>query len=102
MLRQLEDISRGNVSERELERAKNRVQSSHVFQLERFGGFGGRADQLNYYNVMDRRPAVHNQDIDRYVAVTRDDVARVAGTLSAPGCVWLFNRRSSARPWPRP
>ncbi len=80
--RQIEDISRGDVSERELERAKNRIQASHVFQLERFGGFGGRADQLNYYNVMTGDPAYINQDIDRYLAVTRDDIARVAGMLS--------------------
>ena len=82
VLRQIEDISSGGVSDRELERAKNRVQSSHVFQLERFGGFGGRADQLNYYNVMTGDPAYINQDIDRYVAVTRDDIARVAGILA--------------------
>ena len=82
VFKQIEDISRGGVSERELERAKNRVQSSHVFQLERFGGFGGRADQLNYYNVMTGDPAFINQDIDRYVSVTTDDMARVAGMLA--------------------
>ncbi len=80
--RQIEDISRGGVSDRELERAKNRVQSSHVFQLERFGGFGGRADQLNYYNIMAGDPGFINQDMDRYAAVTLDDVARVAGMLA--------------------
>ena len=79
---QIEDISGGGVSERELERAKNRVQSSHVFQLERFGGFGGRADQLNYYNIMAGDPGFINQDMDRYAAVTVDDVARVAGMLA--------------------
>ena len=82
VFKQIKDISRGDVSGRELERAKNRVQSSHVFQLERFGGFGGRADQLNYYNIMAGDPAFINQDMDRYAAVTVEDLTRVAGMLA--------------------
>jgi len=80
--RQIEDISSGGVSENELERAKNRVQASHVFQLERFGGFGGRADQLNYYNIMAGDPGFINEDMDRYATVTLDDVTKVAGVLA--------------------
>ena len=79
--RQIDDIQAGNVNERELQRAKNRIQASHVFQLERFGGFGGRADQLNYYNVMAGGPETINQDIDRYLAVTVDDVQSAAELL---------------------
>ena len=82
VLRQIKDISSGGVDERELERAKNRVQSSHVFQLERFGGFGGRADQLNYYNIMAGDAGFINQDINRYVGVTIDDIVRVSRTLA--------------------
>ena len=82
VLLQIEDISKGGVGERELERAKNRIQASHVFQLERFGGFGGRADQLNYYNIMAGDAGFINQDIDRYVGVTLEDIARAAGMLA--------------------
>ena len=82
VLLQIEDISSGGVDQRELERAKNRVQASHVFQLERFGGFGGRADQLNYYNIMAGDAGFINQDIDRYIGVTLDDLARAARTLA--------------------
>ena len=81
LLLQLEDIRSGNVTERELERARNRIQASHVFQLERFGGFGGRADQLNYYNTYTGAPEFINQDLDRYMAVTIEDVCRAAGML---------------------
>ena len=95
--RQIEDISSGGVSENELERAKNRVQASHVFQLERFGGFGGRADQLNYYNIMAGDPGFINEDMDRYATVTLDDVTRVAGCWLTPGCVSPSIQRSSAR-----
>ena len=81
LLSQLDDIRSGNVSERELERAKNRVQASHVFQLERSGGFGGRADQLNYYNTYTGDPAFINKDLDRYMAVTAEDVRQAAAAL---------------------
>ena len=78
---QLEDIRSGNVTERELERARNRIQASHVFQLERSGGFGGRADQLNYYNTYTGDAEFINRDLDRYMAVTVEDVRRAAGML---------------------
>ncbi len=81
LLSQLEDIRSGNVSEREIERARNRIQASHVFQLERSGGFGGRADQLNYYNTYTGDPAFINKDLDRYMAVTAEDVRRAAAAL---------------------
>ena len=80
--RQIADIRDNGVDARELERAKNRIQSSHVFQLERFGGFGGRADQLNYYNIMAGDPAYINEDMDHYLAVSVDDVREAAATLA--------------------
>ena len=61
IMRQVADIRDRGVDERELERSKNRIQASHVFQLERFGGFSGRADQLNYYNIMAGRPRIHQR-----------------------------------------
>ena len=67
-------------ADREVERARNRIQSQHVKHLEKIGGFGGRADQLNYYNTMTGDPGTINTDLDRYMAVTAEDVqAAVAG-----------------------
>ena len=81
LLTQLEDIRSGNLAEREIERAVNRIQASHVFQLERSGGFGGRADQLNYYNTYTGDPEFINKDLDRYMAVAVEDVRRAANAL---------------------
>ena len=76
-LRQLQD---GPPNEEEVARAKNRVESHQVRQLERVGGFGGRADQLNYYNTMAGDPGAINTDVDRYMAVTAEDIQRVASS----------------------
>ena len=80
LFEELERIRAEPPSERELERARNRVRSAHVRQLERLGGFGGRADQLNYYNTIAGDPGIINTDIDRYMAVSAEDIRRVAST----------------------
>ena len=65
-------------TDEEIQRAKNRIRSAHVRQLERLGGFGGRADQLNYYNTLSGDPGAINTDLDRYDAVTPEQVRRAA------------------------
>ena len=64
-------------TEEELQRARNRMESSHFRQLARIGGFGGRADILNYYNVLYGDPNMINTGLDKYMAVQRDDILRV-------------------------
>ena len=76
---ELDRIRSEPLSERELERAKNRVESQHVRQLEQMGGFGGRADQLNYYNTFGGDPGMINTDLARFTGVQAVDVQRAAG-----------------------
>ncbi len=78
---ELERIRREPPSAREIGRAKNRIETDHARMLEHFGGFGGRADQLNFYNVLANDPGVINSDIQRYTAVVAEDVTRVAASV---------------------
>ena len=78
----LDKISSDPPSESEMERARNRVQNYQVRQLEKIGGFGGRADQLNYYNVLGKDPSLINTDLDRYMAVTPQQIASAASSLN--------------------
>ena len=86
---ELESIRQSGPTEHEIQRAKNRIESQHVRQLERVGGFGGRADQLNYYNTYTGDPSGINTDLDRYLAVTVDDVRRAAKTALGENLVRL-------------
>lgn len=86
---ELESIRQSGPTEHEIQRAKNRIESQHVRQLERVGGFGGRADQLNYYNTYTGDPSGINTDLDRYLAVTADDVRRAAKTALGENMVRL-------------
>jgi zinc protease len=46
--------------------------------MERVGGFGGKANQLNYYEYFAGTPDYFQRDLDRYRHVTPADVQRVA------------------------
>ena len=86
-------------SEEELQRAKNRIRSSHVRQLERAGGFGGRADQLNYYNTLAGDPGAINTDVARYDAVTPEQVQAAArATLGADHVRLVVSPEKPLRP----
>lgn len=66
----------------ELARSLNTLTTNHVRQLERIGGFGGRADQLNSYNVLGGDPDLLNSRLDRYRAVTATDLQHAVTLLT--------------------
>jgi zinc protease len=75
-----EEINRlttGLVTDRELARAKNSYRSSF---LNRIASVHGKADLLNEYNYLAGTPDYVQKDAARYDAVTREDVQRVART----------------------
>jgi len=62
----------------ELERAKRNLESGLFAQLENVGGFGGKADQLNYYQMWARDPGAFTKNLDATLAVTPAQVQAVA------------------------
>ncbi|MCH9009911.1 MAG: insulinase family protein, partial [Chloroflexi bacterium] len=78
---ELDRIVKEPPTEKEMTRARNRVQSHYVRQTQKFGGFGGRADLLNSYNTYLDDPGYMRKDLDRYLAVSSEDVVRVASTV---------------------
>jgi zinc protease len=59
----------------ELERARNGIETSFFDALQTVGGFGGRADRLNSYLFFTGDAAYAARDLERYRALTVDDVA---------------------------
>jgi zinc protease len=75
---------------REVERAQNGFEAQFLSRLERVGGFGGKADQLNLYNYFVGTPDYFQKDLDRYRRVTRAAVQQAVRTyLVAPHRVVL-------------
>ena len=50
-------------------------------QLERLGGFGGKADLLNYYDHYLGDPDSLQKDLARFDAVTAESIKAVASTV---------------------
>jgi zinc protease len=62
----------------ELARSLVQAETSFVARLETLGGFGGRSDQLNAYNVFRGTPAYFDEDLARYQSLTIDDLREAA------------------------
>ncbi|HEY3280357.1 MAG TPA: pitrilysin family protein [Gemmatimonadales bacterium] len=65
---------------REVARAQNTFEAQFLSRMERVGSFGGKADQLNFYNYFVGTPDYFQRDLDRYLKVTPADVQRIART----------------------
>ena len=74
-------------TERELQRALHQTEASFYNRMERVGGFGGKADQLNAYYTNTGDPDWFNEDLARYRALSPTDI-RAAATAFLP-----LNRR---------
>lgn len=75
---ELRKIIEGGVTASELAAAKTDYEAGFVRSLEQVGGFGGRADRLNAYNIMLGNPGKFQWDLDRYIQSTAGDVQRYA------------------------
>ena len=62
----------------ELERSINQIESSFYNRIERVGGFGGKADQLNAYYTETGDPDWFNEDLSRYRALSASDIRAAA------------------------
>jgi len=62
---------------REMTRALNQIEANFYRGMERVGGFGGKANQLNAYYKAAGEPDYFQKDLDRYRAVTAADVKAV-------------------------
>jgi len=62
----------------EVARARNQIETRTLTQLERLGGFGGVADQLNRYNQFLHDPGFLASDLKRYDSASAASVRQVA------------------------
>ncbi len=88
----LKDLLTNGIAEDELMRAKTTWETQFVRRLENIGGFGGRADMLNSYNVLLGDPGKLKWDMQRYSKAKTADVMNYAGKyldLNARGILYI-------------
>ncbi len=78
---QLDSMRAAGVTADELTRAKNQFRASFIHEHETTLG---RAEALQHYGLFHGGVAEINSDLDRYLAVTADDIRRVAQKYLAP------------------
>ena len=69
---------------RELERVVNGVEAAFLDRLERVGGFGGKADQLNEYLTFTGTPDFFEEDLARFQALAPRDLSDAALSYLSP------------------
>ena len=71
-------IKNENPSDRELTRVVNQSESRFLTQIERSGGFSGKANQLNEYYFYTGNPDYFNEDLQRFKSVDPADISAAA------------------------
>ena len=88
---ELDRLRREPATAREVELAINQTESTFYRRMERVGGFGGKADQLNGYYVAGGGPDYFAEDLARYTSLSPADVqAAIVGWLPADRRVELI------------
>src|SRR5512132_3267834 len=65
----------------EMERCLAQAEANFMYRLQTVGGFGGKSDQLNAYNVLVGDPGFFERDLERYRRVTPAAMREAAARL---------------------
>src|SRR5437773_2433213 len=71
-------LQKEDPSAHEVERSLNQIEASFYNRMERLGGFGGKADQINGYFSKTGDPDYFNEDLGRYRALSASDIRAAA------------------------
>ena len=71
---ELDKLRAAPPDENEMARAVNSIEANFYRSMERVGGFGGKADQLNSYYTRTGMPDYFEEDLARYRAISATDI----------------------------
>jgi zinc protease len=75
---ELQQLAARGATEGEMERASAQAEAHFLYRLQTVGGFGGKSDQLNAYNILRGDPGFFAADLDRYRRASGDTVRAAA------------------------
>jgi zinc protease len=75
---EIQKLQREPPTAHELERSINQIEASFYNRMEKVGGFGGKADQLNAYYTYTGDPDWFNEDLGRYRVLSVNDITAAA------------------------
>jgi zinc protease len=68
----------------EMERCRAQAEAQFVYRLQTVGGFGGKGDQLNAYNVFLGQPDYFDRDLARYRSASAASLQQAASEYLRP------------------
>jgi predicted Zn-dependent peptidase len=71
-------------SDLEMERCRVQAEAHFVHRLQTVGGFGGKSDQLNAYNVFLGAPGFFDRDLARYTDAAAEDLQQATARWLGP------------------
>jgi zinc protease len=77
---EIDRLAEDGPTDDEMERGRVQVESQFMYRLQTVGGFGGKSDQLNAYNILRGDPGYFDQDLARYYDVTSTSLRKAVGT----------------------
>jgi zinc protease len=84
ILEEVAKIGADGPTDEEIERGRVQAEAQFMFRLQTVGGFGGKSDQLNAYNVFLGDPGYFDRDLSRYQTVTKTSIQRAVGRYLDP------------------
>ena len=81
---EIQRLAADGPSDEEIERGRVQAETQFMFRLQTVGGFGGKSDQLNAYNVFLKDPAYFPRDLERYQRCTKASLTAVANRYFDP------------------
>jgi len=81
--KELEAIASAGPTPDELGRSHAQAEAHFVYRVQTVGGFGGKSDQLNQYNVFVGNPGYFELDLERYRAATPESIREACGRFLA-------------------
>ncbi|MGE0592734.1 MAG: M16 family metallopeptidase [Vicinamibacterales bacterium] len=82
---EIRNLTQGGPSYSEMERCGAQAEAHFMYRLQTVGGFGGKSDQLNAYNVLKDDPGFFEQDLGRFRDATTESVREAAARWLLPG-----------------
>jgi zinc protease len=71
-------VAESGTTAAELQKSLAQAEAQFIYRVQTVGGFGGKSDQLNQYNVFVGDPGYFDRDLQRYREATPDSVAAAA------------------------
>src|SRR6185436_16539671 len=85
ILEEIDRLAAEGPTDNEIERGRMQAESQFVYRLQTVGGFGGKSDQLNAYNVFKSDPSYFDRDLERYQVVTAESLRLAVAQYLDPG-----------------